>query len=42
MDELDALTWGQVMDVLTESDNDRYDYPKKGTTEDYKKLMGID
>ena len=41
IDEIDALTWGQVMDVIIESANDDYKYPVKGTSEDYKKLMGI-
>ena len=42
IDEMDALTWGQVMDIITEADNDRYKYPQQGTTEDYKKLMGME
>lgn len=42
LDEMDALNWGQVMDVITELDNDNYNYPKQGTTEDYNKLMGIE
>lgn len=29
------------MDVITESANDSYKYPKMGTSDDYKKLMGI-
>ena len=41
MDEMDSLTWGQLMDVIVESANDNYKYPLKGTAEDYKKLMGI-
>ena len=41
LDEVDSLTWGQLMDVITESSNDSYKYPKMGTSEDYKKLMGI-
>lgn len=41
LDEIDALTWGQLMDVIVESGNDNYKYPVKGTSEDYKKLMGI-
>lgn len=41
LDEIDSLTWGQVMDVIIESDNDSYKYPVQGTAEDYKKLMGI-
>lgn len=41
LEEMDSLTWGQVMDVITESANDNYKYPKQGTAEDYKKLMGI-
>jgi hypothetical protein len=41
LDEIDSLTWGQLMDVIVESANDNYKYPVKGTSEDYKKLMGI-
>jgi hypothetical protein len=41
IDEIDSLTWGQLMDVIVESANDNYKYPVKGTSEDYKKLMGI-
>lgn len=41
LDEIDSLTWGQVMDVIIESANDSYKYPKMGTSEDYKRLMGI-
>ena len=41
LDEVDSLTWGQLMDVITESSNDSYKYPKMGTSEDYKKLMGL-
>ena len=41
LDEIDSLTWGQLMDVIIESANDNYKYPVKGTSEDYKKLMGI-
>ena len=40
LDEVDSLTWGQLMDVIAESSNDSYKYPKMGTSEDYKKLMG--
>ncbi len=41
LDEIDSLTWGQVMDVIIESANDNYKYPIKGTKSDYEKLMGI-
>lgn len=41
LDELDILTYGQVLDVIIESGNDSYKYPKLGTTEDYNRLMGI-
>ena len=41
IDEMDALSWGQVLDLITEADNDRHKYPKQGTTEDYNRLMGI-
>lgn len=41
LDEMDSLTWGQLMDVIIESTNDNYKYPKLGTKSDYEKLMGI-
>jgi hypothetical protein len=42
LDEMDELTWGQLMDVLIESANDNYKYPIKGTAADFNKLMGIE
>lgn len=39
---MDALSWGQVMDIITEQSNDSYDYPKQATAESYNKLMGIE
>lgn len=41
LDEIDNLSWGQVMDVIIESANDNYKYPKLGNKSDYEKLMGI-
>ena len=41
LDDMDALTWGQLMDIIVEQSNDSYKYPVKGTTEDYNLLMGI-
>lgn len=41
LDEMDALTWGQLMDVIIENGNDNFKYPKLGTKSDYEKLMGI-
>ena len=41
LDEMDSLSWGQLMDVITESANDNFKYPKKGTKSDFEKLMGI-
>jgi hypothetical protein len=41
LDDMDALTWGQLMDIIVEQSNDSYKYPVKGTTEDYNRLMGI-
>lgn len=41
LDEIDSLSWGQVMDVIIESANDNYKYPKLGNKSDYEKLMGI-
>lgn len=42
IDEMDALSWGQVMDIITESGNDSYNYPKQATAASYNKLMGIE
>lgn len=41
LNEMDSLTWGQLMDVIIENGNDNYKYPKLGTKSDYEKLMGI-
>lgn len=42
LDEIDSLSWGQVLDVIIESDNDNYKYPVKGTAEDFNRIMGIE
>ena len=42
LDEMDELTWGQLMDVIIESGNDNFKYPKQGTKEDFNRLMGIE
>lgn len=39
LDEIDYMSWGQLMDVLTELSNDSYKYPIKGTAEDFEKIM---
>lgn len=38
MADLDYLDMGMVMDMLTESMNDDYDYPRKATQEDFDKF----
>ena len=34
------LEVGEIIDMLIEQANDSYDYPKKGTQEDFAKLFG--
>lgn len=34
------LEVGELLDLLTESSNDSYDYPKKGTQADFARLFG--
>ena len=38
MEDLDRLDMGMVLDMLTESANDDYDYPRKATQEDFDKF----
>ena len=38
MADLDYLDMGMVMDMLTESMNDDYDYPRKATQDDFDKF----
>lgn len=38
MSDLDFLTYGQVMDILTESFNDEADYDYLATQEDFDKF----
>ncbi len=34
LNELELIDVGELLDVLTESSNDSYDYPRKATQED--------
>lgn len=38
--DFDYLEVGDIFDLLTESANDSFDYPKKGTDADFKALFG--
>ena len=38
--DFDLLEVGDIFDLLTESSNDSYEYPKKGTEEDFHALFG--
>lgn len=38
--DLNFLTIGDVFDILTESGNDSFEYPKKGTEGDFKAMFG--
>ena len=38
IDELENIDFGLVADMLTEKDNDNYDYPYKASQEDFDKF----
>ena len=38
--DFDYIEVGDIFDLLTESANDSFDYPKKGTVEDFNTLFG--
>ena len=38
IDELDNIDFGLVADMLTEKDNDNYNYPYKASQEDFDKF----
>lgn len=38
--DLDEMTMGMVYDMLTEAENDRYDWPLKGTQQDIEFFFG--
>ena len=38
--DFDYIEVGDIFDLLTESANDSFDYPKKGTVEDFNALFG--
>lgn len=38
--DFDFVEVGDIFDLLTESSNDSYEYPKKGTEEDFQALFG--
>ena len=38
--DLDALTYGMVLDIFTEKANDDFDYPYKATQDDINKFFG--
>lgn len=38
--DFDLLEAGDIFDLLTESANDSYDYPKRGTEEEFQRLFG--
>lgn len=38
IDDLDNIDFGLVADMLTEKDNDNYDYPYKASQEDFDKF----
>ena len=40
MADMDQLEMGDVMDMITESANDYYDYPLKATQEDIDRMFG--
>ena len=38
--DLEYLEVGDIFDILTESSNDSFDYPKKGTEGDFRSMFG--
>ena len=38
IDDLDNIDFGLVADMLTEKDNDNYDYPYKASQEDFDRF----
>lgn len=40
LEELNLLTVGEVIDMLTEQSNDSYDWPYEATQDDIKKFFG--
>ena len=38
IDDLENIDFGLVADMLTEKDNDNYDYPYKASQEDFDKF----
>ena len=40
LEELNMMNFGFVMDILTELDNDRFDYPYKATQADIDRFFG--
>lgn len=38
--DLDEMSYGMVLDMLSEKANDQEEYPIKGTQEDKKRLFG--
>lgn len=40
LEDFDTLEAGAVFDLLAESSNDSYEYPKQGTDEDFKTFFG--
>lgn len=41
LDDMAVLEVGELMDIIVESGNDSYEYPLKGTEEDYRRLFGV-
>ena len=40
IDDMGVLEMGELTDILIESSNDNYDYPKKATESDFKAMFG--
>ena len=38
LDDLEHITVGELMDILTERVNDEYDYPRKATKADFERF----
>lgn len=40
IDDMGVLEMGELTDILIESSNDNYDYPRKATENDFKAMFG--
>ena len=41
LEDMAVLEVGELTDIIVESGNDSYEYPIKGTEDDYRRLFGV-